>query len=135
MSAEYELRNAEMINQHLAAMMRADLELYERVLDTAGFAYHFNQLLLLARRSNMPKPNRENLTWTDQQPAERGYYWYLHPTFTSGIIVRVFHETTQDLLDNKLKVRDEGRIYELSEYNGKWAGPIPEPEMGAVGHG
>jgi hypothetical protein len=35
--------------QHLDEMMRIDRELYERILDTPNFAYHFNEICNLAR--------------------------------------------------------------------------------------
>jgi hypothetical protein len=69
-----------------------------------------------------------SLQYTDEKPARDGYYWYLEPTFTYGSIVRVFFNSTDDRLNNRLSVRDEGRVHRLDQYNGKWAGPIPEPE-------
>ena len=35
-------------NKCLDEMMKSDMELYEKILDTPGFAYHFNELLKLA---------------------------------------------------------------------------------------
>lgn len=36
------------VAQHLDKMLEIDKELYEKILDTPGFAYHFNQICLLA---------------------------------------------------------------------------------------
>lgn len=41
-------------HEHLKQMLKADQELYERILDTPVFAYHFNQLVLLAERAPEP---------------------------------------------------------------------------------
>ena len=35
-------------SDHLKAMLESDPELYERILDTPGFAFHFNELTKLA---------------------------------------------------------------------------------------
>jgi hypothetical protein len=35
--------------EHLDGMMDANMELYEKILDTPGFAYHFNELVKLAQ--------------------------------------------------------------------------------------
>ncbi len=41
----------------LAGMMRADPDLYERILETPGFAYYFNRLSCLARGDFDPAPS------------------------------------------------------------------------------
>lgn len=38
---------------HLSAMLAADEKLYERILDTPNFAYHFNELVKLAKRAEV----------------------------------------------------------------------------------
>ncbi len=38
-------------NEYLNGMMKSDMKLYEKILDTPGFAYHFNQLVKLAYKS------------------------------------------------------------------------------------
>jgi hypothetical protein len=41
-----EIRVAEILNK----MMDSDMELYEKILDTPGFGYHFNELVKLAQK-------------------------------------------------------------------------------------
>lgn len=38
------------VNKHLNSMMKADIKLYEKIMDTAGFAYDFNELVKLAMK-------------------------------------------------------------------------------------
>ena len=40
---------ADAVTRCLAAMLDADPDLYEQILDTPGFAYHFSQLCILAK--------------------------------------------------------------------------------------
>ena len=35
--------------EHIDGMMNANMELYEKILDTPGFAFHFNELVKLAQ--------------------------------------------------------------------------------------
>lgn len=41
--------------RHLNAMLAADEKLYERILDTPTFAYHFNELAKLALAAPAPE--------------------------------------------------------------------------------
>lgn len=38
------------VNEILGHMMDSDMELYEKILDTDGFAYYFNELVKLAQK-------------------------------------------------------------------------------------
>ena len=38
-------------NECLSGMMKSDMKLYEKILNTEGFAYHFNELAKLAYKS------------------------------------------------------------------------------------
>ena len=38
------------VRQILKNMMESDLKLYEKILDTVGFAYQFNELIKLAMK-------------------------------------------------------------------------------------
>jgi hypothetical protein len=42
-------------HQHLMKMLATDPELYDRILDTPTFAYHFNQIVNIAVRVDDPK--------------------------------------------------------------------------------
>lgn len=44
-----------LVHRFLDKMLACDGELYERILDTPGFAYWFNQLCLLAKAHGAPK--------------------------------------------------------------------------------
>lgn len=43
--------NEQKLNKCLDGMMQSDIDLYERILDTNGFAFHFNNLCNLAKGS------------------------------------------------------------------------------------
>ena len=40
--------------EHLDKMISANIELYEKILDTHGFAFHFNELVKLAQSAAQP---------------------------------------------------------------------------------
>lgn len=45
-------RKAIQATRHLNAMVMTDKKLYEQILSTTGFAYHFNELCLLAQKGD-----------------------------------------------------------------------------------
>ncbi len=62
-----EIRNPQIVrearvNSFLTKMLETDKELYERILDTDGFAYYFNNLVLMAMhgRHGMKSPGRRS---------------------------------------------------------------------------
>lgn len=56
--AEGETRKAA-LSASLVAMLRADKALYERVIDTPGFANHFNAICNMAKAARFPLPGGE----------------------------------------------------------------------------
>jgi len=37
------------VGKHLDEMLKTDMVLFEKIMDTPGFAYHFNQIVRLAQ--------------------------------------------------------------------------------------
>ena len=46
---------------HLNSMLSADKKLYEQILDTLGFAYHFNELVKMAATSKTQNNERDTI--------------------------------------------------------------------------
>lgn len=52
--------------EHLLGMLQADLVLYEKCTDTPGFAFHFNQLAVLARGAERAREEKEVCPFEDK---------------------------------------------------------------------
>lgn len=52
--------------EHLRGMLATDIGLYERILDTPVFAYHFNELVKLAMRKEPERVDLAKLWFTDE---------------------------------------------------------------------
>lgn len=58
---------------HLKAMLEIDKELYERILDTNGFAFHFNEICKLAETGDLWYDSKQtplDLTSVEKNPAD-----------------------------------------------------------------
>lgn len=72
---------------HLDGMMRSNMKLYEQILDTNGFAYHFNELTILAGMSDEYRSLLRELMMRQQLAVpenDQDNQWYdegIHPTF------------------------------------------------------
>jgi hypothetical protein len=72
---------------HLDGMMRSDMKLYEQILDTNVFAYHFNELTVLAGMSDEYRSllreliMRQQLAMPENAQDNEWHEEGLHPTF------------------------------------------------------
>lgn len=62
-------------------------------------------------------------TWTKDKPTQPGWYWYRSPRPT--LVVVCYIEI--GLRDNCVSFAYGERYQAMSEMEGEWAGPIPEP--------
>lgn len=52
--------------EHLKKMLESDPELYERMLDTTGFSFHFNEIVKLAMQGEDVAPRRRG-RWSENR--------------------------------------------------------------------
>ena len=65
------------------------------------------------------------LTWSQDKPAQTGYYWYAH-YLPPGDVPRVVHVEMADGRPKQLT--KHGDRADVSDWNSWWAGPIPLPK-------
>lgn len=63
------------------------------------------------------------MKWTVDKPTVMGWYWYGDPRSFVVNIVRVVKSKS-----GIVQVKHSGFAYSLEEMDGRWAGPINQPE-------
>ena len=73
------------------SMMNSDMVLYEKILDTPGFAFHFNELVKIALIEHGPEVSEE---WLRQKAGELSTHRFSnqHPEIAHDWLCRTFRE-------------------------------------------